>query len=217
MLISHSIVARASIAMKLRVVYESKVFTSTTAIIICNFLENLAEAEISSIEETPEQANIFLGFDFIFMTFFMIELFMNMYVHWFWEFWTSLWNIFDFIVVSVSFVEMILKVILDSQAVQLNILRTFRVFRVLGLLKKFTQMHKVMVAVLASVQPVFSALLILVMVISLYSLIGVQLFKEDYPEHFGSLTLAWCTILGLATGDCLFRVCNDRPAGDFFL
>jgi hypothetical protein len=203
--------------MKLRVVYESKVFTSTTAIIIiCNFLENLAEAEISSIGETPEQANIFLAFDFIFMAFFMIELFMNMYVHWFWEFWTSLWNIFDLIVVSVSFVEMILKAILDNQSVQLNILRTFRVFRVLGLLKKFTHMHKVMVAVLASVQPVFSALLILVMVISLYSLIGVQLFKEDYPEHFGSLTLAWCTILGLATGDCLFRVCNDRPAGDCF-
>jgi hypothetical protein len=111
---------------------------------------------------------------------------------------------------------MILKATLDSQAVQLNILRTLRVFRVLGLFKRYNEMHKVMAAVLASVQPVLAALLILVMVISLYSLIGVQLFKEDYPEHFGSLTLAWCTILGLATGDCLFRVCNDRPAGDYF-
>jgi hypothetical protein len=39
------------------------------------------------------------------------------------------------------------------------------------------------------------------MVISIYSIIGVQLFKEIDPERFGTFTQAWFTMLGFATGD----------------
>ena len=189
--------------MKLRTVYESKAWTWTTAIIILlNFILNLAEAELSVSEESTQLEHAFFIIEMIFMAFFLIEVVMNMYIHWFWAFWTNLWNVFDFIVVSVSIVEIILEALyVDSESVHLNIIRTFRVFRVLGLFNRFKQMQKVLAAVMASLQAVFSALLLLVVVISLYSLIGVQLFKEDNPQHYSSFTRALFTILGLATGD----------------
>ena len=39
-----------------------------------------------------------LGFSF----FYICELVVNMYTHWFWDFLQSWWNLFDFVVVSTS-------------------------------------------------------------------------------------------------------------------
>ena len=182
----------------MRTVYEGEVFNWTAALIITtNFCVNIAESELED-RGSKEQGNIFNALDIFFISFYIFEITINIYVHWFWEFWTNRWNIFDFIVVSVSIVEIIVQAVVGSG---LNILRTMRVFRVLRLFNKFKEMQKIMVALLASLRPVFTALLILVMVISIYSIIGVQLFKEIDPERFSTFTQAWFTMLGFATGD----------------
>ena len=185
----------------MRTVYEGEVFNWTAALVITtNFCVNIAESELDA-RGTTEQGNIFNALDIFFMSFYIFEITINIYVHWFWEFWTNRWNIFDFIVVSVSILEIILQAVVGSGYSQINILRTMRVFRVLRLFNKFKEMQKIMIALLASLRPVFTALLILVMVIAIYSIIGVQLFKEIDPERFGSFSQAWFTMLGFATGD----------------
>ena len=185
----------------MRTVYEGEVFNWTAALVITtNFCVNIAESELEDRGST-EQGNIFNALDIFFISFYIFEITINIYVHWFWEFWTNRWNIFDFIVVSVSIVEIIVQAVVGSGYAQINILRTMRVFRVLRLFNKFKEMQKIMVALLASLRPVFTALLILVLVISIYSIIGVQLFKEIDPERFGTFSQAWFTILGFATGD----------------
>lgn len=190
-----------TVSIKMRTVYQGEVFNWSAALVITtNFCVNIAESELES-RGTTEQGNIFNALDIFFISFYIFEITINIYVHWFWEFWTNRWNIFDFIVVSVSIVEIIVQAVVGSGYAQINILRTMRVFRVLRLFNKFKEMQKIMVALLASLRPVFTALLILVLVISIYSIIGVQLFKEIDPERFGTFSQAWFTILGFATGD----------------
>jgi hypothetical protein len=174
---------------------------TAAAVILANFFVNIVESEQRARGITSQQADVFDGLDLGFSTFYMLELVINLYIHWFWEFWTNPWSIFDFLVVTCSIVELILQSLGSDDYGKLNIFRTMRVFRILRLFNKFKSMQQIMIAVLASLKPVATAVLILVMVISIYAIIGEQIFKEDDPQHFSTFSQAWFTLLGLATGD----------------
>jgi hypothetical protein len=83
----------------------------------------------------------------------------------------------------------------------INTLRLLRVFRVLRLFNKFPAMRRVILALTASLKPVLNSFIILVVVISIYAIIGVHLWGTNYPERFKSFFLGWFTMLGVMTGD----------------
>jgi hypothetical protein len=82
-----------------------------------------------------------------------------------------------------------------------NTLRLLRVFRILRLFNKFPAMRKVILALTASLKPVLNSFIILIVVISIYAIIGVNLWGTYYPERFRSFFLGWFTMLGVMTGD----------------
>lgn len=75
--------------------------------------------------------DLFRGFEIFFTVVFGVELVLNMYAHWCREFWSSGWNVFDVLVVSVSVASLAL-----SGLPGISTLRLMRAFRVFRLFKK---------------------------------------------------------------------------------
>jgi hypothetical protein len=72
-----------------------------SVLLLANFVISILQSELD-VEANPE-----LGakFDIIEMTFTVLylgELLLNMYGHWFWDFFLSGWNWFDVVIVSIS-------------------------------------------------------------------------------------------------------------------
>lgn len=161
------------------------------AFLICaNFLTNIVEKQIDPFgrKYTPT----FEAFDLVYNVCFTIELFINLYANWFFDFWRSGWNIFDAVVVSIGVINM-LKLPLPKAFSLLRMMRAFRVFR---LFKRVKALNKIIVAIMRAVPGVMNAFLILTIVMCIYAILGVELFmyvgddcKSPKPEKVGYETV----------------------------
>jgi hypothetical protein len=109
---------------------------------------------------------------------FAAELLVNLYAHWLREFVSSYMNIWDVFIVSLSLASL---GPLDI-AMPVTILRFFRVIRILRALKIFArlpQLKKIISALSHSIVPMLNAFLIVLVVMAIYSIIGVTYFKDQ--------------------------------------
>ncbi len=100
------------------------------------------------------------------------------------------WNIFDLMVVSISWVP-------DSGA--LSVLRGLRVLRVLRLLSVVPQMRKVIEALFNSLPGMGSVLAVMVLLFYVSAVLSVKLFGGAQPEYFGDLPTALFTLFQIMT------------------
>lgn len=68
---------------------------------------------------------------------FILELLFNAFGHWFWLFVQDPWNIFDFIIVLLSLVSLLV-----NSVPGLNVLRVLRAFRLLRLIKRWAPLQR---------------------------------------------------------------------------
>jgi len=160
-----------------RAFYEGNLCQVTVAMIIsANFLANVTEKEVD-----PQGVNypgLWRNFELVFNVIFLIELIVNMYARWcdsFWgrRFWCDPWNIFDLIVVAVGCVSF--GVELEGPLKLLRCLRAFRVFR---LFKRVKTLNRIIVMITAAIPGVTNAFLVIVIMISIYSLVAVEFFSS---------------------------------------
>lgn len=192
---------------------------AVAGLICSNFLLNLTEATID-----PQKDKFAVGFGY-FETFFnvafTIELVVNMYATWFNTFWTSGWNIFDFVVVSIGLL-LTFDVNLPGPLHLLRLMRAFRVFR---LFKRIESLKKIMDSLVQAIPGVTNAFGILVLVMSIYSILAVEFWslrgengtmrneKGDIiplqtlrgqnfgAEYFGNFPKAFYTMFQVLSGD----------------
>lgn len=177
-----------------------------------NFLANILQKEI---DPDDDQYPVFFAFleDF-FNILFLSELLLNMYGHWWYQFWRDAWNWFDFVVVSIGIILM-MRLPLPSA---FNLLRTMRAFRVFRLFKRVKSLNKIVVAIFLSIPGVANAFLILAIVVAIYAILGVEFFKDvgegcQTPpkyrdpgtcigrEYFGTFSKALFSFFQVMTGD----------------
>ena len=170
-------------------------------VLLCNFAANILEAERAALGATESELAAYELLDMCFSFFYVLELTINIWGSWFWDFVSDWWNIFDLVVVCTSVLELVYYYLVNSGRININVLRLLRVFRVLRLFNKFPDMQRVITALTASLKPVLTAFIILIVVISIYAIIGVNLYSKYYPERYSSFVLGWFTMLGVATGD----------------
>jgi len=144
--------------------------------------------------------------DLVYTCIYLLEVLWNLYGHWFWDFFLNSWSCFDLVVVLLSVVEVVLIDLSPTEASgpDVNVLRLLRIFRVLRIIGKMRSMKRITDAIQCSITPVASAMLLSFVVLSIYSILGVNLFAHKYPhadEYFGSYSLAFIGLLGIATGD----------------
>mmetsp|Transcript_43441 Transcript_43441/g.80930 ORF Transcript_43441/g.80930 Transcript_43441/m.80930 type:complete len:578 (-) Transcript_43441:10-1743(-) len=177
---------------KVRKWYEQpKVQIAVAALIFLNFIVSAINAQFH-LDESP----VIYVFELFFNACFTVELIVNMYGNWFFDFWSSAWNVFDFVIVWISLISMIFK---DLPGI--TVLRLFRAFRVFRLFKRIKNLRVIIEGVLKSLPGVCNAFFVLSLIMSIWAIMAVDFFREDRPVEFGDFVKAVVTFFQMMTYD----------------
>lgn len=108
---------------------------------------------------------------------FAIELVARLIAHGI-SFFKDPWHVFDFIVVFVSLV---------SFGGYFQLFRAFRLFWLLRLVSVFPQFRHVIDAIGKAIPQMISTAILMVVIVYIFSLVGVAFFGEDHPDLYGTV------------------------------
>jgi len=184
-----------------RQLYSSKqVQIGLAVVIMVNFLACALETQFLPEPESGA-GKVFKVLEYIFNVLFTMELAVNMYAFWFVPFFTA-WNIFDLMVVIVSWVSLHQAAAGSDDIPGLSVLRLFRAFRVFRLLKRVKALSLIVQGVTQSIPGVSNACVLLLLVMGIWSIIAVDLFKdEEFSEFFGDFGLSMLSTFQMMTFD----------------
>ena len=103
------------------------------------------------------------------------------------------WNVFDFIIVVGSYIP--------GAGNSVTMLRLLRLLRVLKLVKRLPQLAVIINALLNGMVSIAYVGLVLVLFFYVFAILGMLLFSENDPWHFGSLHMAIMSLFQAATLD----------------
>ena len=106
------------------------------------------------------------------------------------RFFLSSWNIFDFIVVAISFVP-------GNGA--FSILRAFRIFRTFRLLNKFQRLRLITESLITSIPSIGWICLLLSIWFYICSVIATNLFRSAFPDWFGTIPRSMYSLFQIMT------------------
>lgn len=180
--------------------YGSPVIEIGVAVLIgLNFVVSALEAQIRLPATSPEQI-VFKVFEWFFGVVFTVELIVNIYGDWFFAFWSSAWNWFDFVIVLISVASLV-----GGDLPGLSVLRLFRAFRVFRLFKRVKSLRIIIEGFISAVPGVSNVALILGLITAIWAIMGVQFFGaggETYERtYFMSFFPACLTLFQIWTGD----------------
>ena len=95
------------------------------------------------------------------------------------------WNVFDTVIVLGSW---IMPAIGSDSGSLLTMLRLLRLLRVLKLVKSLPQLQVIVTALIMGLNSIGFIAIILFIFFYIFAIIGLMLFRENDPWHFGSLT-----------------------------
>jgi len=169
-------------------------------IIFLNFLTSAIRAQVLPEKNTTGES-VFRAFEWFYVYAFLIELVINMYGHYWWEFWRSGWNWFDFIIVVISLLAIYLPGIPG-----LSVLRLFRAFRVIRLFKRVKEMKKIIEGIMKSLPSLSYASIALCLIVGIWAIIGVDSFSDmdvggSEGYYFGNFFKACLSLCQITTFD----------------
>lgn len=116
------------------------------------------------------------------------------------------WNMFDLFIVLLGFLPLLVthdeasyEAVLAART--LRIFRSLRSLRVLRLIGRFKQLRTIVETLLHSIPTLWQVFMLMGILYYSYAVIGVFLFGENDPQHYGSLSQAILTLFQVMTGD----------------
>jgi voltage-gated sodium channel len=106
------------------------------------------------------------------------------------RFFRSGWNIFDFLIVSISLIP---------ASGPLEILRALRILRVLRLLSQVPRLRIIIESLLRALPGMGWTALLLMLVFYVFAVMGTMLFGESFPELWGNLALSLFSLFQIMT------------------
>lgn len=132
----------------------------------------------------------FLHFlDRLILAVFVIEVVLRLIAD-FKGFWRNPWRIFDFVIVTISLIP---------ATGALSAMRAFRILRVLRLVSQVRAMRRVVTGLLSALPGMGSIVLLLGLIFYVYAVISTKIFKEAFPEWFGSIGESSYTLFQIMT------------------
>jgi len=131
------------------------------------------------------------------------------------QFWQDYFNWLDFILVTVSFLGLFIIDLGFSPSVGreinkfLRMMRNFRVLRLLGAIKK---LQVVVNTFCKSVIDLSYILIFTILIMFMFSVLGVQLLGDIVPQHFGDLNTCMYTLFIMITQDGWMAIWLDLDA-----
>lgn len=186
--------------------YNSKIVQIMVAVLIAsNFVWSAAEAQLAKsgngggVHGTQGHKDLFRVAEIFHTVLFTLELVWNLYAHWLEPFFTGPdcgWNLFDLTTVTVSLVSLMI-----NDVPGISVLRLLRAFRVLRILKRVDSLRSIVEGVVHALPGVYNAFAILIIFMGIWSVIGVEFFREHAPDHYGNAGMATFTMFQMLTGD----------------
>lgn len=160
---------------RLKAVIESNWFQNAiTGVIVVN-------AVILGMETSPTvmdaAGGLLKALDKIALAIFVVELGLKLAVYRL-SFFRSAWNVFDFVIVSVT---------LLPAGEGVSVLRALRILRALRLISVVPSMRLVVQALLRAIPGMSSVIMLLSLVFYIASVMATKLFGSEFPEWFGTL------------------------------
>jgi len=107
------------------------------------------------------------------------------------DFFRDGWNVFDFVVIGAAFVPGIRE--------NVTMLRLVRLLRVVRLVSVFPDMRVLVRAMVKSLPPIGSLVLLTVLLMYVYGMVGWILFHEDDPQNWGDIGTAMLSLFEMLT------------------
>lgn len=146
-----------------------------SSLIFLNFFAEVLRREIDPYPSDFQQyPTLWRVLDDCFTVFFIIELLVNWYGTFFLPFFRNAWNMLDLLVVCLGVVSLARV----GTVFQLRFLRVIRTFRVVRLFKRLKSMNNIIRALVTAIPGVVSAFMIMLIVMSMYAIVSVDLFRE---------------------------------------
>jgi voltage-gated sodium channel len=127
------------------------------------------------------------------------------------------WNVFDFIIVIILLFP---NVGIFSGIRSLRILNVFRSFATFRLISKFKQFRKIINAMILSLPGIGWTVVLMILMYYIFSIIGIHIFKDEFPESFGSLSISFVTLFSLTTmegwQDTVYPIVEYIPIAWFY-
>ena len=182
--------------LSVKTVYNSAPFQILVAVFIgINFICNAVEAEM--LPQAGDDADRILKlFDLVFVALFSVELAINMFANLFWDFFSDGWNYFDTFVVIISLVATFAQ-----ENPGLNVLRMVRAFRVFRLFRRLKSLGQIISAINQSLPAVGNAFFLVLLMTSIFAIMGVSFFRDQYPDGFDTFSVAMYTMFQIMTFD----------------
>ena len=171
----------------------------STSLVLASFVSAVVSAQMK-FEKSSSAYKIFLSLDNTFTMLFLVEILINLLAFGR-KFFLSAWMNFDGCIVLASVVQLFTMGRSNSE---LRVLRSLQVLRSF----EFSRLKVIAMALIASIVPVLQAAFLALIVMSLYCLIGVQLFGESAKSEFGTFTEGFYTLFQVMLG----RWPDDVPA-----
>lgn len=124
--------------------------------------------------------------DKIILTIFTIEVLIKLFVYGL-SFWRNPWNVFDFIVVGIALIP---------GSGPFSVLRVLRLLRLVSMVPK---LRFIVEALLRAIPGIGSIIGLLALVFYVFAIIATGLFRETFPEWFGSLGSSMYTLFQIMT------------------
>jgi voltage-gated sodium channel len=157
----------------------------------------LVTALVVGLETFPELADAYRGLfdavEIIVQTIFVLEISLRLLAHWprLSGFFRDGWNVFDLAVVLAS--------LLPQAGAFATVARLARLLRVTRLISVFPELRLIVSTMLRSIPSMGHVLMMLSLLLYVYAVLGVYLFREHDPDRWGTLAPAFLTLFQLLT------------------
>lgn len=157
----------------------------------------VATAVLMGIETIPglmqTHGTLFKGINKAIQAAFVFEIVVRLAAHWPrpGRFFRDGWNVFDFVVVALS--------LMPSAGPMATVARVARLLRVTRLISVHPQLRLLVETMLKSLPGLGAILMLLSMILYVYAILGVHLFREVDPERWGHLGVALLTLFEIVT------------------
>lgn len=130
-----------------------------------------------------------LTLDKIALGIFVVEILLKLFAYR-WRFFRNGWNVFDFIIVGIA---------LMPSSGALSVLRSLRILRALRLFSTVPAMRKVVQALLSALPGMGAIVGVLAVLFYIGAVVATKLFKETFPEWFGTIGESAYTLFQVMT------------------
>lgn len=158
----------------------------------------LLSAVIIGIETYPAMANQYRDvlslIDQIIIALFTIEIALKIISNGkrSWLFFSDPWNVFDFIIVAICLIPF-------NDTHYFAVFRILRVLRILRMITVFPKLKLIISALLKSIPSMGYVIMLICLLFYVYAIVGVFVFGQADPLHFGDLHHAFVTLFKVLT------------------